>query len=150
MMTNLSTTTVFKNLCRQGRQRCSDEAGQSMVEFALVVGLLLVFTFGMIDFSRAVYAASIIQASAQEGARAGLADFATDADVEAAVHSKVVGLDPTEVNTALTDLGNNRIQVVVTYQFSFVTPIVALAQMAGINSWEMTGTASMLRQGDWP
>lgn len=150
MMTNLPTTTVFKNLCRQGRQRYGDEAGQSMVEFALVVGLLLVFTFGMIDFSRAVYAASIIQASAQEGARAGLADFATNADVEAAVHSKVVGLDPTEVNTAMTDLGNNRIQVVVTYQFSFVTPIVALAQMAGINSWEMTGTASMLRQGDWP
>ena len=150
MMTNLPTTTVFKNLCRQGRQRYGDEAGQSMVEFALVVGLLLVFTFGMIDFSRAVYAASIIQASAQEGARAGLAEFATNADVEAAVHSKVVGLDPTEVNTAMTDLGNNRIQVVVTYQFSFVTPIVALAQMAGINSWEMTGTASMLRQGDWP
>lgn len=150
MMTNLPTTTVFKNLCRQSRQRYGDEAGQSMVEFALVVGLLLVFTFGMIDFSRAVYAASIIQASAQEGARAGLADFATNADVEAAVHSKVVGLDPTEVNTAMTDLGNNRIQVVVTYQFSFVTPIVALAQMAGINSWEMTGTASMLRQGDWP
>jgi len=149
-MTNVSTNARFTNICRPGGQRYSAETGQSMVEFALVIGLLLIFTFGMIDFSRAVYAASIIQASAQEGARAGLADFATNADVAAAVHSKVVGLDPTAVNTAMTDLGDNRIQVVVTYQFSFVTPIVALAQMAGINSWEMTGTASMLRQGDWP
>lgn len=149
MQTNVSTNAA-SNIGRQAGQQGRAEAGQSMVEFALVIGLLLVFTFGMIDFSRAVYAASIIQASAQEGARAGLADFATNEDVEAAVQSKVVGLDPTEVNAAMTDLGDNRIQVVVTYQFSFVTPLVALAQMAGINSWEMTGNASMLRQGDWP
>ncbi len=63
-----------------------------MVEFALTITLTLVLIFGLIDFSRAIYTASIIQWAAQQGARAAIIDGSQDV-VEAAVKERLIGLD---------------------------------------------------------
>jgi hypothetical protein len=132
------------------------ETGQSMVEFALVIGMLLIFTFGLIDFCRAAYTASVIQAIAQEGARTGIGQlgYGQPLDlnaIETQVRSKAVGLNASDVHVAPTQPNPETVQVIVTYPFSFVTPLNALAgfvlrNMLGTSTWEMHSTASMIMQ----
>jgi hypothetical protein len=49
------------------RSRLAD--GQSLVEFALVFPLLILFLFGLFDLGRAVYAYNTVANAAREGAR---------------------------------------------------------------------------------
>lgn len=46
--------------------------GQSVVEFALVLPLLLILTFGIVDFSIALYDKAVVTNASREGARAGI------------------------------------------------------------------------------
>jgi Flp pilus assembly protein TadG len=118
---------------------CREQAGSTMVEFALILLTLLTLTFGMIDFSRAVYANSVVQAAAQTGARAGIVSLAS---VTPAVLDKMVGLDLAQVQVAVTQPNADSVAVQVTYQFELVTPFLAAAIAGGgIN---LTGSASML------
>ncbi len=48
------------------------EAGQELVEFALVLPLLLVLVFGIVDFSVAVFDYNTVANAAREGARAAI------------------------------------------------------------------------------
>ncbi|CAN5536683.1 hypothetical protein BH10CHL1_BH10CHL1_50590 [soil metagenome] len=132
------------------------ETGQSMVEFALVIGMLLIFTFGLIDFSRAAYIASVMQAIAQEGARTGIGQLGygqlLDSDaIETDARSKAIGLDASAIQVTSTQPDAETVQVVVSYPFSFVTPLNALAGVVlrntlGTSTWEIHSTATMLMQ----
>ena len=118
----------------------NNEEGHTLVEFALISMILLAITFGMIDFSRAVYASSVIRAAAQEGARAGIVDGATAADIAQAVQSKLIGL-PNAGTAIVTPLLNGGIQQVsVSYNFSFVTPFLSTAPV------NLASTATMVAQ----
>jgi Flp pilus assembly protein TadG len=46
--------------------------GQSLIEFALVLPLLLILVFGIIDFSIGLYDKAVITNASREGARAGI------------------------------------------------------------------------------
>lgn len=48
------------------------QKGQTTVEFALVVGLLLILLFGIIDFSRLLFAYATMSNGVREGARYGI------------------------------------------------------------------------------
>ena len=54
------------------RRHSPSQGGQSIVEFALVLPLLLLLTFGVIEFGFFVYNQQIITNAAREGARAGI------------------------------------------------------------------------------
>jgi Flp pilus assembly protein TadG len=54
---------------RAGRRR---EGGQTLLEFALVIGLLLLLVFGIIDFARAFFAFATMSNGVREGARYGI------------------------------------------------------------------------------
>src|SRR5262245_58293842 len=84
---------------RQSRLAQS-EAGQASIEFALTITMTLLLIFALIDFSRAIYTASILQWAAQDGAREAIVmiDSSASAEeikvaVEAAVKERLVGLD---------------------------------------------------------
>ena len=64
-----------------------------MVEFALTITLTLLLIFALIDFSRAMYTASILQWAAQHGARTAIIDRMDNEEVRAAVKERLVGLD---------------------------------------------------------
>jgi Flp pilus assembly protein TadG len=55
------------------------------MEAALVMPLLLIMTFGAIEFGFAFYVKHTVQGAAREGARAAIVSGATPADVTAAV-----------------------------------------------------------------
>ena len=45
----------------------TEETGQALIELSLVVGILCVFVFGIIDFSRAIYDVEVMKNLAGEG-----------------------------------------------------------------------------------
>jgi Flp pilus assembly protein TadG len=135
--------TVWQYAVRCAWQRTLDravdqEAGYTLVEFALMV--LLMFTFGMLDLGRAVYAANVVQAAAQMGARAGLVDIATAVP---AVQNQLTGLDASRVQITVSLLSNERVEVEVNYAFEFITPY--LSQLVTSGTLKLTDSASMIR-----
>lgn len=128
---------AFHSEKRSDRHR--QERGQTLVEFALSLTITLMMIFGLIDFSRAVYTASVVQWAAQEGARAGTVDLS---QVETAARSRLVGLD---LDNLVIDppptIVDNIITVELSYTFWFITPIISPFARNGI---PMRGEASML------
>ena len=71
-----------------------DQRSQAMTEFALVAPVLLLLTFGIIDFGRALYFYVIADAAAQDGVRVAAratAPLPTNALVESAVSAHFPG-----------------------------------------------------------
>ena len=130
-----------------GRVRAADR-GAAAVEFALVLPLLLLLVFGIIDFGRAINAQITLTQAAREGARlAALGQPA--ATVTARAQAAAVGLSPVTVTVTACPAGatqTSNATVVTSYQFSFVTPIGAIAAFfggAGYGSPTLTATGVM-------
>lgn len=115
------------------------QAGQTTLEFAMTIVLLMTLIFGMIDISRMVYTVSIVQAAATEGARTGVIDVD---GVVSTVHGKMVGLDETRTQVDISMPDDSSILVGVTYQFRFIAPIVA--QVMNSKGFNLHGSAQML------
>jgi Flp pilus assembly protein TadG len=109
------------------------ERGQTAVEFALVIPIMLLFVLGIFEVGRAYFNNESLQTSARDGARTG-ALYAGDTPaqiqtiVQTAVWANATGLTkPTVVATCIADtapptgttpcIQNNRVDVVVTYPY---------------------------------
>ena len=120
------------------------EHGSTLVEFTPVLIVLLALTFGMIDFGRYVYAISVVRSAAQEGARAGLNLKAGEnlQDVtEAAAKNKMIALNVSKANVVATQPDATMVVVDITYEFEFITPLLAATTNGTI---EIDGSASMV------
>jgi hypothetical protein len=117
------------------------ERGQAAIEFALTSMVTLLLLFGLIDLSRAIYAASVVQWAATYGARIGVNDPEDLTGIEAEVKSRLVGLDADAATVNVTEPATNVIQVDVGYEFEFIAPIVAEVVGDGLT---LTGSASMV------
>lgn len=106
---------------KRGRQV---ERGQSAVEFALLVSVLLIFIMAILDLGRGLYAYTAITAAAQEGVRYALIHPGDGAGVDAVVHSHAVGLDPARLTSALFEPQPDIVSVTVTYDFMLITPLI--------------------------
>jgi Flp pilus assembly protein TadG len=117
------------------------ERGGTLAETALVMGLLLTLTLGIMDFGRALYTYSFVANAARQGARwaivrgsqCTLLDHcnATSANVQAYVQSLSEGAtDASKISAQLIlPNGNNNpgsvAEVTVQYSFAFVAPFVS-------------------------
>jgi hypothetical protein len=115
------------------------DRGAAAVEFALVLPVLLIIVFGIIDFGRMLNAKITLTEAAREGARA--AAVGTAADGENWVTKAAAGLGTVTVPThdSCTVAGALNSKVVVSYNFSFVTPISAF--IGGGGTMTMTSEA---------
>jgi len=116
--------------------------GQSLVEFALILPVLLLLVMGVFDFGRAIFAFNTVSNAAREGARTAIVDQSSVSGVplaatRAADQAIALGLDPSDtadidVQYLMPDLGSSCpsrdigcvAQVRVQYQFVAVTPII--------------------------
>ncbi len=102
--------------------------GQSLVEFALILPILVLLAMGIFDLGRAVYYYSALQNAVREGARYGIVHPNDSAGVEAAVRNKAIGLDPTELSVYPPSCcpwsAAETITVRATYSFTPITPII--------------------------
>lgn len=106
-------------------QKVKEQQGTTLIEIAAVLPLLFWLTFGMVDFGRYLYAASTIQSAAQEGARVGLGqDGIVDlVGAEEAAQSYLGTLDGTAAHINVRQPTLETIEVALTYQFEFITPL---------------------------
>jgi Flp pilus assembly protein TadG len=118
--------------------------GAAAVEFAIVLTVLLMIVFGIIDFGRAYNAKVTLAQAAREGARLVALN---QGNVVSRTQDAATGLNPVSVNVvqscpAGATQGSDA-KVTVTYQYSFVTPLLALMGVA-------TGPVTLTGVGEMP
>ena len=121
------------------------QTGQSLVESALILPLILLLIFTFLDLGRAVYYYSALGNSVREGARfASVTKITNETEkdaVEIRVYSYSVAVQPTSVDVCFPVPGNpsqcdslpsedfDYVTVTASYIFTPITPF--LAQMLG-------------------
>ena len=112
--------------------RHARDRGATAVEFALLFPLLMLIVFGTIDFGRALNAQITLTQAAREGVRL---DALGEPNVVARTQAAATGLNPVNVNeTATCPAGaapTADAVVNVSYHFSFITPVGAIAGLIG-------------------
>ncbi|WP_164745695.1 TadE/TadG family type IV pilus assembly protein [Neobacillus mesonae] len=100
------------------------EKGQSLVEFALIVPLLVLLLIGIVDFSRIFHAYLTIDHSGREAARAASIgkDEVTIKSI-AVNQGASIGLTASQVNVNTGSSGSNA-TITITYQVTFLTPLI--------------------------
>lgn len=127
----------------ENQKSFKEEAGQSLVEFALISVVLMVTIFAIVDLGRAMSIYSFLAGAAQAGARAGAVSAET-AVIEAAAQTRMSGFD-TGAMTIVVDQSDNYTEVTLTYVFVPVTPLVA---SLGTDALTMSNTARVRRLGN--
>jgi Flp pilus assembly protein TadG len=135
------------------------DSGAAAVEFALLLPLLLLIVFGLIDFGRALNAQITLTQAAREGARLDALGNYTSAQICTRVVTAATSLSLTCSNvtvtascpssSASTGVGTGDGIVQVSYPFTFVTPIGAIATLVGGGSGSFSGL-TLTAQGDMP
>jgi Flp pilus assembly protein TadG len=123
------------------------ERGQSLVEFAMVVPILLLLVFAIIDFGRLLMNQVTLTNAVREGARIA-AVGATSGEVTTRVQTTAPGLTPA-VSYTPADTGEN-LTVSATADISFITPMGRFISLIGggelQNSFTLSSTAHMRRE----
>ncbi len=123
---------LLRRLVRGGR-------GQSLVEFALVLPLLLIMVFGIIDFGMGLRSYISLSSATREGARFAAVGnpagaYPTDCDGSTSTSAigrvcvAMEGLDLSDVQTVSVTYPNgqapgNEVLVTAEYTYNFITPL---------------------------
>ena len=121
-----------------------EEAGQSIAEFALIVGTLMLVIFAIIDLGRAMSVYTYLAGAAQAAARAG-AVSSDAAVIEAAARTRMTGYG-SEGMTIAIDQSGDYTEVTLTYVFELAVPLVASA--IGEDALVLSNTARVRRLGN--
>ncbi len=113
--------------------------GQSLVEMALVLPILILIVLGLLEFGRAFFIYTVVSNAAREGARFGIVQPLNTTGIEHAAWSRLI-LVPTDTVSIIISFddgahpiqdpteimqGESRVVVRVEHDFSMVTPILA-------------------------
>ncbi len=109
------------------------ERAQALAEFAMILPVFFLLLFSLVDFGRAFYTWLVLTNAAREGARVGAVqgDAAT---ITTRVSDSASTLNAADMTIALTNVQGIRgttVTVDLTYNFSYVTPIGAIAGLFG-------------------
>lgn len=118
---------AWRAVQRAGRR----QAGQALVEFALVLPVLLLILMAIFDFGRLFYSALAVRHAAREGARYGIVHASDDEGIRQRVREAAVGLEGDLLTITISPAATQRrvgqaLTVDVSYPFEYVTPIAAI------------------------
>ena len=128
--------------------------GQSLIEFALVLPLLLILVFGIIDFSIGLYDKAVVTNASREGARAGIvyrSPVLSSGDLTTAVTAVVQNYCSTYLVTfgaaaspiiTVTGGGASGNQLTVTVKYNYVFSVIPNF-IPGITNPTLTATTVM-------
>lgn len=119
------------------------ERGDSLVELALILPVLLLILMAILDFGRAVYAYHVVANCAREGARYGVGVENNPTAITTVVQNAAVGLDTGQLTVTVTYPTEDTIRVEVGYHFRLLTPLVA--QAIGRQTLTLHSTATMYK-----
>jgi Flp pilus assembly protein TadG len=103
------------------------EKGQSLVEFALVLPILIFLLFGIIDFGRIFYTYLTIEHAGREAARAAsIGKDDTTVKNTAVNDGASIGLTTSQVDISPTGTrsSDTNATVTITYPVTFLTPVI--------------------------
>lgn len=133
--------------CQPGVFAC--RSGAAAVEFAAVVPVFFLLIFGMIEYGRMVMVQQILTNAAREGARVGVLDTSTAADVSAAanqyltaanINSATITVSPNPPSSAAS---GSPVSVTVAVGFNQVSWLPSPFYLGGTT---MSYTATMRRE----
>ncbi|PEQ95935.1 pilus assembly protein TadE [Bacillus sp. AFS006103] len=107
-----------------GEDNMKSEKGQSLVETALMVPILLFFLFGIVDFGRLLYTILTLDHAGREAARLASV-HSSNAVIEARANYYITGLKlinispPAEANRKT----GTEVEIQLKYDFNFITPL---------------------------
>lgn len=103
------------------------ESGQSLVEFALIVPILIILLFGIVDFGRIFHAYLTIDHAGREAARAASIGK-DDTQVKSTAVTDAVGIglttDRVVISPTGTRVSGNDVSITITYPITFLTPVI--------------------------
>ena len=128
------------------RERAAAHGGQSLVEFALVLPILLVMFMGIFDFGRAIFAFNSVSNAAREGMRVAIVNQ-NPTVITSKAKAAMTGLPPDGTSVTFTNCGTLKIgclaSVKVTYGWQALTPIIG--NLVGPKTIESTTTMPVER-----
>jgi Flp pilus assembly protein TadG len=100
-----------------------DKDGQSLIEFAMILPVLLLVLFGITEFGRAIMVTNILNIAAREGARAGAESGDTTSVVDKVnTVLQAANLTGAVVDPPVYDLTERTVTVTVKYDFEVLAP----------------------------
>lgn len=145
---------MFRNRKFKLKIDSNRQSGQSLIEFAISLVILLILLAGLIDTGRALFTYLALRESAEEGALYGSTDPTNNTAIQSrALHSSdmVRGLEPdvtVQVNITGMACTGNAIAVTVTYaNFPITMPFLGTIIGRQTISISATATNTILRPG---
>ncbi len=113
----------------------SKRKGQSLVEIAFILPILLLIILGLVEFGRALFIYAVVSNAAREGVRHGIVSPNDVAGINGAIAGKLilVPTDAVDVDVSYDNLdnhgntvpGQSRVIVKVDYTFRMITPVLS-------------------------
>jgi Flp pilus assembly protein TadG len=157
MSMETSRTKSNRGLAGHGsvNRRFGPRRGGAMLETALVMGLLIMLSFGTAEYGYFFFIKNILSGAARDGARTAIADTATNATVTSSITTAMsaanistskytVTLSPSDVSVATA---GTAITVTITATWSTVGVTPLPVSMGGISpSKQVIGTCVMYKE----
>jgi len=127
-------------------ERTRRHHGQSMVEFALILPVLLLLVIGFLDLGRGVYTQAGIANAAREGARSAIIRTNDAAAIRTATKANAIGVELTDDDITITPaqrISGQPVTVHVTNRFYAITPFVTQIMNDGAGYLDLESTATM-------
>lgn len=125
-----------------------DKRGQSLIEFALVLPILLLVVFGITEFGRAIMVKNVLHTASREGARlAAVSPVSDSLSVQARVQDVLdaANITPKEI-TIQFDAAAKTVEVTVTTDFEILSAGV-LDTIIPSRTFELKGKTVMRYEG---
>ncbi len=121
------------------------QQGQSLVEFALLLPMLVIILFGTVEFGRLWMTMNVLTGAAREGARVAAVTAPNTAQVQTAVNNVLSGASITGATiTVVGPNAANNVTVTVRINYNVLTGTI----VPGISrTLQLTRTASMRWEG---
>lgn len=128
------------------RNRRKDETGQSLVEFALVVPMLLILVVGIAEFGRAWMTRNILTGAAREAVRVAVVPEGSIAAATTRANQVLASAGITTASVVLNDTGIAFGTVTATVSYNF--PVVVAGFIPGLSSSTipLSSTTTMRRE----
>jgi Flp pilus assembly protein TadG len=135
--------------------------GQSLVEFALILIVLMLIFMGVFDLGFAVYAYNTISLAAREGARKGIVCTNSVSTIQAQAQAAAVGLNLTSAQVDVQPnqpnpdpkvrptpcsggISSHSSLVIVTVSYTYTPFTLLIAQALGTNSLTLSSRSTMV------
>lgn len=148
-----STSRISNRFCRPGR--VTSRRGGAVLETALVMGVLIMLTFGTAEYGYYFFVKNTLAGAARDGVRAAIPSTAANSDVNTAIGNVMtaahipssaytVTTSPTDISTATAGAAVT-VTVTCTWGTVGVTPLPV--SMGGIaTTKQVTGVAVMRKE----